>query len=258
MPNSSSSKKVDTVIIDADITAFQVCASAEVETEWDDDVWTLHSDWNRVRIDFGEAINAIQDITACSGVILAFTSKANFRKTVYPPYKSNRKKARRPMHLQRVREWARDHWEVHEYDGVEGDDVLGILATTEDTYGIYSADKDLKTVPAMLWSNDEQFFYPQAEPVADWWFMAQTLTGDTTDGYPGCPGIGPKRASDLLGEPGAAPIEELWPRVVKAYEAKGLTEEDALTQARCARILRKTDWNPLTGDPILWTPPKAS
>ena len=245
-------KPIETVLIDADITAFQVCSAAEVETEWHDDVWTLHSNFADVKRDFAEAIENIRDMTGAAKVELAFTDTENFRKDVYAPYKSNRKNSRKPMHLMRVREWAFSQWECHQWPRLEGDDVLGIIATGDDSTGIYSADKDMRTLPANLWSNDERFFWPNAEAVADWWWMLQTLTGDPTDGYPGLPGIGKKRGADMLGEPGERPLEDLWDQVVRAYEAKDLTEDDALVQARCARILRNTDFE--DGEIKLWTP----
>ena len=248
---------VETVLIDADITAFQVCTAAEVETEWEDEVWTLHVDFKQVKRDFRDAVDAILENTGAAKVELAFTDKVNFRKEIYPPYKSNRKSKRKPMCLKQLKEWATDNWKTHVWTGLEGDDVLGIIASNDDSYGIYSADKDMKTIPANLWSNDERFFYRNHETVADWWWMLQTLTGDATDGYPGCPGIGPKRAADILGEPGSRPLADLWPLVIATYEKKGLSFDDALTQARCARILRYTDWNPFVteGAPVqLWTP----
>ena len=248
-------KPVDTVLIDADITAFSVCAAAEVETEWHDDIWTLHSDYGDVQRDFRDAIVAIQDMTAAKNVVLCFTGDTNFRKDIYAPYKSNRKNTRKPMHLKRVKAWASDVWEAHTWEGLEADDVLGILATNSPTSGVYSHDKDLLTVPAMLWNHDERFFYPQAEDIADYYWMTQTLTGDSTDGYPGCPGIGKKRAADMLGEPGAKPLAELWDQVVAIYEAKGLTAEDALVQAQLARILRNTDYSHEKGV-TPWTPTK--
>ena len=247
-------KPVDTVLIDADITAFSVCAAAEVETEWDDDVWTLHSDFSKVQSDFGDAIRAIQDMTAAKNVVLTFTGPQNFRKEIYPDYKGNRK-SRKPMHLKRVKEWAATVWEAHTWEGLEADDVLGIMATNSPTSGVYSHDKDLKTVPAMLWNHDERFFYKQDERIADHYWMTQTLTGDSTDGYPGCPGIGPKKAADMLGEPGEKALPELWEQVVRIYEAKGFDEDYALTQARLARILRNTDYNHEKGV-TLWTPTK--
>jgi DNA polymerase-1 len=42
--------------------------------------------------------------------------------------------------------------------------------------------------------------------------------------------------------------------VVSLYAKAGLTEADALRQARLARILRWTDWDNKKKEPILWTP----
>jgi DNA polymerase-1 len=72
--------------------------------------------------------------------------------------------------------------------------------------------------------------------------MYQTLVGDTSDGYPGCPGIGPVKAEKVLGMP------PNWQDVVGAYRAAKLTEADALVQARVARILRYGE------TPGTWTP----
>jgi len=246
----------DTVLIDADITAYQVCSQAEIEWEWHDDIWTLHSDFNEVKVKFSEAIHAIIEATEAGNAVLAFTGRNNFRKSVLETYKGNRAGIRKPMHLGRLKEWAKERFEVHMIDGLEGDDILGIMATNSPKSFIYSADKDMKTIPARLWSNDERFVYDNVEEVADWWFMFQTLTGDTTDGYKGCPTVGPKKAADILGPVGNLTVDELWPRVVRAYEAKDLTEADALQQARCARILRNTDFNHAEGV-TLWTPPTS-
>ncbi len=246
----------DIVLIDADITAYQVCTQMETEWDWGDDVWTLHSDFSHVQLAFDAAIHAISEATEADIAVLAFTSPNNFRTSILPTYKGNRSGTRKPMHLARLRDWAKTNFDVRMIDGLEGDDVLGILASDDSSTFIYSADKDMKTLPARLWSNSERFVYTNVEDVADWWFMQQTLTGDTTDNYKGCPGVGPKRAQDILGEAGLAPIEVLWSRVVAAYEKAGLTEDDALVQARCARILRNTDYDTEKQEIILWTPPK--
>jgi DNA polymerase-1 len=91
------------------------------------------------------------------------------------------------------------------------------------------------------------------EGEADYWHMFQTLTGDAVDGYKGCPGMGPVGAQKLLSD-GMAMEDGMWPMVVKAYEKKNLTEEDALRNARLARILRWDDWDRKKKEPILWTP----
>ena len=81
------------------------------------------------------------------------------------------------------------------------------------------------------------------------WHLIQTMAGDQTDGYSGVPGIGIKRAVALFEEDGYT-----WQTVVKAFEAKELTEEDALMNARLARILTCTDYDPIQHTVIPWTP----
>jgi hypothetical protein len=44
----------------------------------------------------------------------------------------------------------------------------------------------------------------------------------------------------------------------EAYEKKKLTAEDALRNARLARILRWDDWDRKKKEPILWRPRPAS
>tara|TARA_R100000700_G_C3130555_1_gene115965 strand:- start:592 stop:885 length:294 start_codon:yes stop_codon:yes gene_type:complete len=87
------------------------------------------------------------------------------------------------------------------------------------------------------------------ETLANYMHLYQTLVGDATDNYKGCPGVGPKKATEILEEP-------TWDSVVKAFEKAGLTEEDALVQARVARILRADDYNFHKEEVILWQPTK--
>ena len=46
-----------------------------------------------------------------------------------------------------------------------------------------------------------------------------------------------------------------WQSVVETYEENKLTEEDALVQARVAKILKKKDYNFKLKKVILWSPP---
>ena len=94
----------------------------------------------------------------------------------------------------------------------------------------------------------------------------QTLTGDTCDGFPGCPGIGPVKAKKLIDNVGSEAFEVynregrdvfhqfMWACIVAAYAKKGRDAQYALTQARVARILRHDDYDFKTGRPILWEP----
>lgn len=66
------------------------------------------------------------------------------------------------------------------------------------------------------------------------------------------PGIGPKKAADLL-DPFFG-IDEAWPKVVAAFKKAGFGEDEALVQARCARILRNGEFNFKTQKVALWKP----
>ena len=80
------------------------------------------------------------------------------------------------------------------------------------------------------------------------WHLIQTMAGDNTDGYSGVPGIGIKRAEQIFKLKGYT-----WKAVVETFEDKGMTEEDAITNARLARILTTDDYDSEKKKPILWT-----
>ena len=81
------------------------------------------------------------------------------------------------------------------------------------------------------------------------WHLIQSISGDSTDGYSGVPGIGVKRAETLFNKEGYS-----WKTVVNAYKAKDLTEADALINARLARILTFDDYDFDKQQPKLWSP----
>jgi 5'-3' exonuclease len=78
------------------------------------------------------------------------------------------------------------------------------------------------------------------------------MSGDQTDGYSGIPGVGVKRAAALLDKEGCT-----WDTVVKAYKAKGLSEDDALLNARLAKILHNEHYDSERKQILYWTPPDA-
>jgi DNA polymerase-1 len=242
-------------LIDADILVYQAATLAEKPVDWGDGLWTLHAFEEEAQALFQASLTKILDGVNTDDFVLAFTDTHNFRKDVLPTYKSNRSGVRKPMLLKFLRDWATTQWGSKVMAGLEGDDVLGITATDklfEDTlYIICTIDKDLRTIPAAHYNfgKDESFLISTAE--ADRFHMIQTLTGDTTDGYKGCQGVGIKTAEKILdGKVGY----EMWEAVVKAYEKAGLSEEEALVQAQVARILRASDYNFETNEVILWQP----
>ena len=237
-----------TLLIDGDIVAYRYSSTVEQEVDWGDDVWSLWSDAKEAKQLILQYLDHLVEATAADDFVFTFSDKDNFRKAIYPDYKSNRKGKRKPTCYKGVKTWLESEYESIEMPGLEGDDVMGILATSgkyEETV-IVSEDKDMKTIPGLLWRAAEM--EDISEEYADYYHLYQTLVGDPTDGYKGCKGVGDKRATDILSK------DPTWEAVVKAYEKAGQTEEEALVQARLARILRASDYNTNTKEPILWTP----
>lgn len=242
-------------LIDADIVAFKAASSAENPVNWGDGFWTLHSfedDGIRYCMDyFHRVVERLGDGELC----LFLTGDNNWRKDILPTYKGNRKDVRKPLILPALRDWMVSECNAVRIPTLEADDLLGIEATKSGGV-IISEDKDLRTIPGKHFNPDkDQKIVEVSEFEADYNHMLQTLTGDTTDGYTGCPSVGPKTAEKIL--EGCSSIEEMWPRVVEAYAKKKLSEEVALTQARVARICRVSDYDFKTRKVIPWTPPKT-
>jgi DNA polymerase-1 len=128
---------------------------------------------------------------------------------------------------------------------LEADDLLGILGSNDLSTVIWSLDKDLLTIPAYHLLNGKVEEVDQEE--ADYNFLYQTLVGDSTDNYKGCPTVGAKKAERLLDEQGAT-----WETVVAAFDSQGLGEEVALENARLARILRDGEYDFETKKVRLW------
>jgi len=237
-----------TLLIDGDIVAYRYSSTVEQEVDWGDDVWSLWADAKEAKKLILQYLDHLVEVTAADDFIFTFSDKDNFRKTIYPDYKHNRKGKRKPTCYKGIKTWLEAEYESIDMPTLEGDDVMGILATSgkyEETV-IVSEDKDMKTIPGLLWRAAEM--EDISEEYADYYHLYQTLVGDATDGYKGCKGIGDKRATDILSK------DPTWEAVVKAYEKAGQTEEEALVQARLARILRASDYNTKTQEPILWTP----
>lgn len=237
-----------TLLIDGDIVVYQYSSTVEHEVDWGNDVWSLWADAKEAQQLILQYIDILVDETAADDFIFCFSDKDNFRKDIDSNYKSNRKGKRKPVCYKALKQWITDKYQTETWDRLEADDVMGIMATSTMLEGekvIVSEDKDLKTIPGLLWRSGEMLNISQEE--ADYNHLYQTLVGDATDGYPGLRGVGDKRATELLKTP-------TWETVVKAFEKAGQTEADALVQARLARILRASDYNFEFDQPIIWSP----
>jgi 5'-3' exonuclease len=250
------------LLIDADLIVYRSCVAVEKDFQCDDNYHLLYSDFDEAWYNVEKALSRLFDKFGTEDHVAALTAGRNFRYDVDPTYKGNRAETRKPLCFARVREELAIQYNVVSFDGIEADDILGIFATRDPNAIVWSLDKDLQTVPCTLYDGKSVRKIDRYE--ADKFFFYQVLVGDTADGYPGCPGVGPKKAEEVLSraqdERSKADVEfarygEYWWRaVVATYEKHGLTEADALKQARLARILRDSDWDSKNKKPILWTP----
>lgn len=256
-----------TLLIDADIPAYAIAAKCETTADFGED-YELAVDLSPEQIEdmVTEEIEWCMKKTKCDQVIVALsdpTTPGYFRRELEPTYKmTTGRAARKPELLQSVKNHLADRYKYYVRPRLEADDVLGILAThpylIEGRKVICSADKDLRTIPAPVFNPQKpELGVMDIDPLdADRFHMYQTIVGDTTDGYPGCPGIGEK--SPFAEEIIEADRNELWDIVLDAYASKGRTEDDAILQARMARILRAEDYNFKTHKIKLWNPIKLT
>ncbi len=186
-----------------------------------------------------------------STVTLYFSDSKNFRKTIDSEYKGKRTK-RKPVGYKRLLNWCDKHYKTIRYANLEADDALGLECHLDPSdFVLVSPDKDMKQIACRLFNGEQEITNTPEE--ADRWFWMQCLTGDPVDGYKGVPGIGAKGADKILSK-----AEDPWQAIVEAYEKAGLTIDDAIRNARLARILRPGEYNSTTKEPILWNPPQSS
>ncbi len=240
------------LLVDADVVAYMCASAAERAVDDGEGYWTWYCDFYEVQAAIDAHLTQLQDELNADEVKLCLTDSAqNFRKNVLPSYKSNRAMVKKPVVLKPVREWLIEERGAYLRPNLEGDDVMGILATWPKLKGekiIVSIDKDMKTIPGLYYRDSKTGIVEISHAEADRWHLYQTLIGDQTDGYKGCPGCGPVKANKLLDD------DCSWDTVVQSYEKAGLTEDYALQQARVARILRASDYDFQNKRPILWTP----
>ena len=245
--------KKTTLLIDADVLAFEAAVVAEESIEWKDEMWTVHADMALAKARVINRVEEFKDMMKTDSVTMCLTDRANFRRVLNPDYKANRSKSRLPIILRQVKQWIIEELDGQMWANLEADDIISILATDkemdEETI-IISIDKDFKSVPGIFYDYNKGEYHQPSEEEADNYHLVQTIAGDHTDGYSGVHGIGVTRAERLLQSEGYT-----WETVVKCYEKAGLTEQDALMNAWMARLLRADNYSFRTNTiKKLWTP----
>jgi 5'-3' exonuclease len=278
------------ILLDADVPAYQFAAVGQKEIQWEEDgeITPIPLPLELVEEQMLDWIADLREHLKADRLIVALSDpdkSANWRKRIMPAYKLNRTLKVHPVHRAALEAVLAEHFESYRRDTLEGDDVLGILATNRHVIKgekiLVSIDKDMQTIPTReqrgsinyLFNPGVQrggvYYKRDKEPrvitelEADWYQMYQALIGDTVDGYKGCPKVGPVAAKALLGDPADFPDTPdtrayWWREAVGAFESKGFGPRLALQQAQVARICRAGDFNYSTKEVIPWHPPKTT
>lgn len=146
-------------------------------------------------------------------------SRISFRQDIYPEYKANRSETPADLISQ--------SYMVHEgvaamgipvlcIPGVEADDVIATIArkncTTADATRVITSDKDLMQLVSncvFLYDGMKQKEIREPQVLEkfgvgpDRVIDVQSLMGDSSDNVPGVPGIGPKKAAELINKFGS-------------------------------------------------------
>lgn len=243
------------IIFDADMLCYASTAATQKDVDWGNDLVTVHNVPSEYQAHFENSVSQytkrVKHFTGHKGetrLIMVLSDKENFRKTVLPSYKGNRVDKRKPCGYTFLIEYIKANYETVIYPCIEGDDTMAILSQTMDNTCIVSGDKDLRSIPCRLYNHLRDTYEVITEEQGFYVNLYQTLNGDRGDGYFGLHGCGEVTAKKALDQ------SPTWETVVAMYAKKGLTEEDALVQMRCARILHASDWDAENQCPILWTP----
>ena len=250
--NKFFANKNKKMLVDGDLLAYKITSSLEEAIDWGNDVWTLSSDLKRGKQLFLQSIGYYLALTKSKDAIICFSDRNNFRKELDSVYKSFRKKIRKPICYKPLREWIEETHETVSYKNLEGDDVIGLLATGKykNNCVIVSGDKDMRTIPCpQVCIVDDQIEIID-ENLADYNFCTQVLKGDSSDGYTGLVGCGTIKASRILLD--KKKLNEQWEAVLREYTRAKYSIDDAYHQARLARILREGEYNYATNKPKLW------
>ena len=184
------------------------------------------------RYDYQKTVQSLASSYGCNEVIIAADwGSSSYRKELYPDYKQNRKEKFAEQseeekiafeeffeEFEATLEILAEDYILLRYKGVEADDVAAHLVKHKNAYDLeniwlISSDRDWdlliqdavsrfsyvtrKEVTLENWS---QHYDVQPEE----YISLKCLTGDKGDNVPGIPGIGPKRAQQLIEQYGNA------------------------------------------------------
>ena len=228
------------VLIDGDIIAYRAAFSTE----------QMGSSDTKAKVD--DLIEFILDKTVLFpeiglDYVVYLTGKGNFRHDIAKShvYKGNRKRVQKPRHLQTARDHMESKYKAIISQGEEADDLIAMEAAKLNYKAcVASIDKDMLQIPCWHF-NIVRGDYLKVEPFGGIkFFYKQILTGDRADNIVGLFRVGEVKASKILD--GAETEEELWDRVIKAYDG----DEERVTENARLLWLRREEAE-------IWQPPRV-
>jgi hypothetical protein len=238
-------------LLDGDTLAYRAAAAAIDEVDFGDGVVARTPNTRAATRNAVSLAKKWAAAAGCEELRVCLTHTTNFRVLIYPDYKAGR--SVKPENYHAAVDALIQAFPIVEVPGLEADDVQGVMATSPKYAGkavIVSNDKDLKTIPGRLYDPVKEVWHTITEYEANRNWMLQTLVGDPIDGYKGCPGIGRAKAERAL--EGCDTLDELVDEARELFLKLPGGETEFRLQARLARILRRSDYDPATKRVILW------
>ena len=177
------------------------------------------------KYDYIRTVESLAKSYNAGNIIITADGGSSYRKEIFPEYKANRKEKYAEQTPQEEKEFAmfmaefsntltllKEKYPVFQFKGVEADDIAAYISMHLDDYGLdecwmVSSDKDWdllindrvsrfstvtrKETTVHNWDEHYDFDIPD-------YITFKCLTGDKGDNVPGIPGIGPKRAVQLM------------------------------------------------------------
>ena len=245
-----------TLLIDADLYAFSTAIALQKANPFDPDAPPVY-DADQGRMIFDTRMRKLMEMFNTHKLVMCFSCnrKENWRRDLVDSYKMNREGKLSPVGLTGLMAYAMDNYEYRLEPRVEADDLLGIFSTNGE-YGktvLCSWDKDMLTIPTLIYNGNKDVLKNQSRADALKFFMYQVIIGDSSDGYKGIKGAGPKAAKKLITE-NSKKLVNIWEAMVELAKKKKHDEDYLLGQARMAHILQDGDYNFETGEVRLWEP----
>lgn len=225
-------------IIDADSYLYRAALTCNELVELQPGMYYECWDINKAREYLKDTAKSMMDRTGCDEYVFVTGGIGkNFRYTINPSYKSNRKKQSKPIMLDKVKEMCFAEFPLVYTPCLEADDTCRILMEENKDNVIVSIDKDLRTFPGKIYDSYHDVLRYITPQQAEANFKRQLLIGDKTDGYSGIPKIGPATADKLILD--GITIDE----ITEKYVEVGLGLEYFEMVYNCAKILGREDYN---------------